>query len=492
MADGLVEVELEDDGASPSRVRAPRASRRPWSTRAWSRWALVTALVLAAGAGLDGSVAAGLLAAPGPGLVADLRADRRVQWRAGASEVLGTVGGTVLVVTADGGTVMARDLADGRVRWSLPVAGCRLADTSRDDGRPRGAVAPADARLLCEDMPSTQTTIVTLADAADGTVLASFADGRESPQVSAAGRVAVVLTTIATGSSTLSVYSLRTGEHLWGAPVDGDARGRWYVDGDALVLLDPPRARDLDTGEAVDVPGPLSETSGPMADGSLVRATVTDVGAVGAVPTVDVLEPAGSAGATAGAGGTVRWSARGVPLDPPGPPGTVVVLWTSPGAMEVHDLADGTVLWRDARPPALLGEAGGVLVAVDVDLAAGTAGTDSTAGADSTARTADAGSGLALLGLDARTGRELWRLPTASPGPLVTDGRRFALTTATGVEARDLRSGEVSATWRVPDATGGGARAGVAGAGPTPPTLSVLPEGRLAWLHDNQVAVLGF
>lgn len=485
----MVEVELDDEGPSvaPRPGRGPRARR--WSARLWTRVALALAVVLAAGAGLDG-VAARDLADPPAGLAADLRAGRVALWRADASQVLGIVGETVLLASGDGATVQARGLADGRVRWSLPAAGCRLADVSTQDVRLSAAVRPSDARLLCEHMPTTQTTAVTIVDASDGTVLASFADGRESPTVSAAGRVAVVETSLATGSRQLSVYSLVTGEHLWGAPLQASSSDGWYVNGDALVLLDPPRARDLDTGEAVDVPPAVVQTTGPMADGSLVRTTVTDIAAEDAEPTVEVLEPAGASAATAADASheAVRWTARGVPLGPSGPPGTVLALWTPRGVMEVHDLADGAVLWRAEHPPVVLGEAGGVLVALDV---AGAAAADDPA--------PDAGPGFVLVGLDVRTGRELWRRTDAGPGLLVTDGARLAVPTAGGVEVLDLRTGGAVARWRAAGrsdreparGTGGGGSASAA-RGPAVPTLTPLPGGRFAWSDGAEVVVLGF
>jgi outer membrane protein assembly factor BamB len=484
---GLVEVELEDEDASPAVSRGPRTPRRRWSARAWSRCALGLAVVLAAGAGWDGTGAARLLAAPGPGLVADLRAVRVALWRAAASQVLGAVGETVLLASADGATVQARDLADGRVRWSLPAAGCRLADLSAPDGRPSGTVRPRDARLLCEHMPTTQTTTVTIADASDGAVLASFADGRESPRISAAGRVAVVVTPLATGSRQLSVYSLVTGERLWGAPLQVSSSDGWYVQDDALVLLDPPRAHDLDTGEAVDVPPAVVRTTGPMADGSLVRTTATDIRAEDAVPSVDVLEPADASAGTTGDAldAAVRWTARGVPLAPSSPPGTVLALGTRPGSMEVHDLANGAVLWRAARPPVLLGEAGGALVAVDLA---------TTAAADGVAP--DAGPGFVLLGLDTRTGDELWRRTDTGPGLLVTDGTRLAVPTADGVEVMDLRTGRDVSRWRTAAGrtdrarAGGGSASAVRDAAVA--TLTPLPGGRFAWADGTHVVVLGF
>lgn len=474
---GTVEVELEDDATEGGPV-ASSGVARPWSVRAWSRAALGLAVVLAAGAAVDGSVAAGL-ARPGDGLVADLRVARSVQWRADTDELLGVVGDT-LVLSSGGDRVVARDVADGRVRWSLAAAGCWLVDTSVEGGRAWDAVvAPADARLLCEHMPTTQTTTVSIVDAADGRVLLSFADGRESPEVSAAGRVAVVMTTLATGSRQLTVYSLVTGERLWGAPAQASASDGWYVQDGALVLLDPLRAYDVDTGEAVPVPETPTSATAVLADGSSVRMSVEDDGAGGRTERVELL----------GADGAVRWSAAGaLALGLPDARATVMPLEVVGRPLEVRDLASGAVLWTH-DPVDVVGEAARVLVAHDP--AAWFADPSSS----------DAGT-RALVGFDARTGRELWRRPEAGGAGWVTDGRRLALPTARGVDVVGLRTGEVVGRWDVAGAVPGsvpGSDATHAREAPRDGTghaalagLLTLPGGRFAWVGDGEVVILGW
>lgn len=471
---GTVEVELEDEAAGDGQGRRRAGAARAWSARAWSRGALVLAVVLAAGAALDGSVAAGLVR-PADGLVTDLRVARSVLWRADTDDLLGVVGDT-LVLASGSDRVVARDLADGRVRWSLAAAGCRLVDTSLEGGRAWDAVvAPAHARLLCEHMPTTQTTTVSIVDAADGGVLLSFADGRESPDVSTAGRVAVVMTTLATGSRQLSVYSLVTGDRLWGAPAQASSSDGWYVQDDALVLLDPLRAYDVDTGEAVPVPETATSATAALADGTGVRTSLEDDGAGGRTSRFALLD----------ADGTVRWSAAGALARPvPDARTTVVPLELMGGQLEVRDLASGAVLWtRD--PVDVDGEADGVLVAHDP-----AAWLADPSAPDPGARE--------LVGLDARTGRELWRRPDAGGAGPVTDGRRLAVATARGVDVVSLRTGEVVGVWdlvgsapgadatpvreRTRDETG---REPLAG-------LLPLPGGRLAWVHDTEVVILGW
>lgn len=455
---GLVEVELEDEGPQAGSGEPRRASpHRQSSARAWSRVALVTATVLAAGAVLDGAAAASL-ARPGAGLVADLRAQRSVLWRADAARLLGIVGDAVVLDLPEGGGVVARGVADGAVRWSLPAQDCRLVDMADEAGRPSDAVvARRDARLVCEWMPSTQTTTVTIADAADGTVLTSFADGADSPGLGVAGRYLVVATTVATGSRAVSVYSLDTGEHLWGAPADPGWSGGWSVAGGALVLLDPPRARRLATGEAVPVPGqePLVRTV-PLPDGASARLTLVPGEGGASSPLVEVL----------GADGAVRWSTAGW-LASPGVGGGATVLPTvlRNGPVEVRDLADGTVLWTNDRfDPE--GEAAGVLVGVEAIRAA-----------DGVTPSVEPG---ALVGFDARTGRELWRVPAVGAGRVLTDGRRLLVPAPDGLAVLALRTGEVVARWRVGTPADGAA------------ALWPLPGGRFAWLDGTDVVVLGW
>lgn len=485
MGGDLIEVEL-DDGQEP----APRArgfgrrrtedgarptTRRRWSTRVWSRLAVPLALVLAAGVGLDGASAADL-SRPGPGRVADLRAPRVVEWRADASAVLALVGDMVVLQSPDGASVAALDLVDGHVRWRLPYGGCMVADASSAPGlSSTETMAAASARLLCQEAGEADATMPTvLVAVATGTVLARLdvAPGSWGPLLS--DGVAIVPTSSDQAPSEVVVYSLETGRRLWSRTV---GVGSGVTDlRDGVVVLDDPGepgvAYDLRTGARAQAPGGSSDwVSATLPDGAEVHDQSRDEGSV-----VTVTEPDGA----------VRWQAAAVgSMVVPGGDGTLVALQLESGGLEARGAAAGEVLWTSSRRLSFRGVVAGVLQAVDW-----------TAMEESQGADVD----VALVGLDPRTGDELWadERSEAWSGALVTDGTRFAVATDDAVEVLDGRSGRVVARWPVPSTRDEGTASYVVRGVRVSTSSSVssglvtLPGGRILLARAGGVAVLGW
>jgi outer membrane protein assembly factor BamB len=482
----LVEVELDDDPEPVQRTRRfgrrraadggrPTARRR-WSARAWARVAVPLALLLAAGVGLDGAVAADL-SRPSPGQVADLRAPRVVEWRADASAVLALVGDMIVLESPDGASVAARDLVDGTVRWRLPYGACMAAyASSAPDLSSTESMAAASARLLCEDVGATDGAIPTvLVAVATGTVLARLdvTPGSWGPLLS--DGVAVVPTSSDQAPSEVVVYSLETGRRLWSRTIGVGSSGVTDLRDGVVVLDDPGEpgvAYDLRTGARTQAPAVSSDwVSATLPDGAQVHTRWGDDGSV-----VTVTEPDGA----------VRWRAAAVgSMVVPGGDETLVGLQLEPGGLEARRAATGEVLWTSSRRLSFRGVVAGVLQAVDW-----------TAMEESQGADVD----VALVGLDPRTGDLLWtdERSAAWSGLPVTDGTRFAVATDDAVEVLDGRSGRVVARWPVPrDRDQGASSYAVRGVSVSTSSsvasgLAMLPGGRILLARAGGVAVLGW
>jgi len=480
----LVEVELDDEVPEPSvrdRDLAPvRAWRgavrgRRWSARAWARLAVPLALVLAAGAGLDGAVAADL-ARPRPGTQADLRVPRVVEWRADAGGVLGLVGDVVVLASPDEASTAARDLRDGRVLWSLPFGGCQVVDAATEPYDPSArTISPSSARLLCQEDAASETMPTVLVDVASGTVLARLAvpDGSWGPLVSEG--VAVAQGIPGGGPSDLVAFSLETGERLWSRTVGAGWTGGMDLRDGVLVIDDPEQpgsSFDLHTGEPAPARTDAQDwTTATLPDGAQVHTRWRTDGT-----TVSVTEP----------GGAVRWEADAVGSMVAGEgDGTLVGLQDPAGGLEVRRAATGEVLWTSERRLSFGVVVAGALVGADWTALTDAGGTDDD---------------VRLVGFDPATGAELWSRPRVSswsPG-LVNDGTRFALGTDEGVDVLDARTGTTVARWRVPvDADPGTSSYTVRGvdvstASGSSAELVTLPGGRLLLVRSREVAVLGW
>lgn len=485
----LVEVELDDEAAPRARgTRGGRSAggpRRRLSARTWSRVAVPLAGVLAVGVGLDG-VSAADLAASRDGRVADLRAPRLELWRAPASGPfgpIGLVGDEVLLVTADGAGVQARGVRDGELRWSRPFAGCQLVDPEARPSHPdvaRLTALPADrARLLCSTATAGGGTAQqVIAAAVDGTVLATISTPAAWGAFQAEG-VVVVPGLTAGGRQPIAAYSLSTGEHLWTSSVP--AGGDGSVDTrDGVIVLDGASALDLHTGAAVPVPaGARVWQQAWLPGGATLRVRWAET-----AMTFEVLGPDGA----------VRWSTPGSPqMRPDSRDASVVLVQPMAGdGLEARDVADGTLLWSTDRMLSPRAELAGVVVALDLSDVQGDLSAD-----DAT---------IPLVGLDARTGEQLW-LMSADEGVLwsssvVTDGIRVAVATDEGVDIVDSRTGVVAARWWVPAGAppqaGDGSSHILTGVGSgvvstsVPTTLTPLPDGRLLLMRGTEVVVLGW
>lgn len=483
----LVEVELDDEEAATSArgARGRRAAgvpRRRLSARAWSRVAVPLAVVLAVGVGLDGVSAAGL-ATSRDGRVADLRAPRLELWRARAFGPIGLVGDEMLLVTADGQGVEARGVRDGALRWSRPFAGCQVVDpeaTPSELDVARLVALPADrARLLCRTASAADGTAQqVIAAAVDGTVLATIPEPGAWGAFQAEG-VAVVPGPMVGGRQPIAAYSMSTGAHLWTSSVPAGGDGSLDTR-DGAIVLGGASALDLHTGAAVPVPAAeqVWQQAG-LPGGAVLRVRWSET-----ATTAEVVGPDGA----------VRWSTSGSPQTRPDSRDASVIL-VQPMAgdgLEARAVADGALLWSTDRMLNPIAELAGVVVAADLTAVQGDLSSD-----DAT---------IPLVGLDARTGKELW-LTQAAEGVLwsasvVTDGIRVAVATDEGVDVVDSRTGAVAARWRVP--AGASPQAGdesshaLIGVGSgfistsAPATLMPLPDGRLLLVRGTEVVVLGW
>jgi outer membrane protein assembly factor BamB len=485
----LVEVELDDEAAPRDRgTRGGRPAggpRRRLSARTWSRVAVPLAGVLAVGVGLDG-VSAADLAVSRDGRVADLRAPRLELWRAPASGLfgpIGLVGDEVLLVTADGEGVQARGVRDGALRWSRPFVGCQVVDPEARPSQPdvaRLTALPVErARLLCSTATAGDGTAQqVIAAAVDGTVLATISTPTEWGPFQAEG-VAVVPGLATGGRQPITAYSLRTGELLWTSSVEAGGDGSLDTR-DGAIVLGGASALDLHTGAAVPVPaGARVWHQASLPGGAAMRVRWAET-----AMTVEVLGPDGA----------VRWSTPGSPQTRPDSRDASVVL-VQPMAgdgLEARDVADGALLWSTDRMLNPIAELAGVLVAADLSDVQGDLSAD-----DAT---------IPLVGLDARTGEQLW-LTQAAEGALwsasvVTDGIRVAVATDEGVDIVDSRTGAVAARWRVPAGARQQASDGITHVltGPgsgivstrVPTTLTPLPDGRLLLMRGMEAVVLGW
>lgn len=491
----LVEVELDDGapGRQRSRARGPRRRRR-LPARAWSRLALPIALVLGAGAALDGAAAAHL-AAPGAGLAPDLRVPRRVEWRAPISNVLALVGDTVLVQSRDRANVVALDLRDGAVRWTFPMSDCRPLEAVPDpvgtDGSVLWRIAPADARLLCVDNTTPLTPPTLLVDAATGTVLARVPGLQDLPTGVMDDGVLVLPSASWADEQGFTALDLRSGATLWTRPIPRGWRGGIGALGGAVITDEMPEgsteaspdgwagvAYDLRTGDRVELPPPDEETgtATTLADGTVLRTTWTGNG-----PTLTVRAPDGAE----------LWRADAYP-GPAVLSGDLRAVVTSAvdGGIAARDVATGDVLWTDDRwwiPQDVVGD---TIVALD---------------ALPVTDPGDEEGFLAVSGLDARSGDVLWAIrvePGALAQRLVTDGARFAVLASSGVEVRDGRTGDVVARWAVPTTADWESTSPsstyvfdgmtVVGDSSIGSQLVPLPGGRVLVVRGREVVVLGW
>ncbi|NTW39245.1 MAG: PQQ-binding-like beta-propeller repeat protein [Cellulomonadaceae bacterium] len=462
----LVEVELvEDDLDVP--VREPAG----WLPERWVVWLagrggrgslLVRAASCVAVVGLTVAVAQGGAAAADsarlaavPGLAASLDAPLHEAWTADVRAVLGVAGDRIF--TQDGGTgLVALRESDGEVLWKADTRGgfCALqtGDPELDGwqfiGRP--APATADVSVVCQGTVATladdgaagaTSTQVDVYDAATGAVTASATLVGGDQSVMITGPDVVVVGTDAEHRVAVTRWSWREGRTLW-----------------EYRSAAPVTALASDEGPALRMsPDLLEFASEPPLAIDLSTGTEVDPESPGIANEWHLQGPELADGATVStvvadggaryevveADGSVRFGGDGYvfPLVVHDPAdGVFVVLDNATSGLIGVDARTGAERWR-------LGSSTGMPVAV----------------VDGTLLVSN---GLALLAVDAQHGTELWRRVgqvTEYTGNPVTDGRSWLAleTTAEGpwLVALGVRDG--SERWRVAAPEGALALAGV-------------------------------